>query len=601
MTRQSRPKPHSALRTLWEAAWPQALADWSPYVQLHEPTWCESERDETRERLTQSFAMIRLNDHAVVISLRQIKELGLQEFAPEILAHEIGHHVYCPSDLTDNARLIARVRRGLPSVEVYAPYVANLYADLLTNDRLQRSCGRRMAEIYQRLKPKEPTSSLWLLYMRMYELLWNLEPLTLTSEKPSPRVNQDAVLGAKLVRVYARDWLRGAGRFACLCLPYVIQESQSSLASPRFWCDAIQSGMHGTIDGLTELDDDELSGAIHPAEDPELTGLDPTDTSPSATGSGRVSSENSGQKTNKRFRDPFEYSEVLKASGVTLSDRDIAANYYRERAIPYLIPFPTRRSPRATEPLPEGTELWDGGDEIDRIDWIETIRTSPVVVPGVTTKQRQYGTMAGMEPEETPFDLYLGVDCSGSMPDPAVKLSYPILSGAIISLSALRAGASVKVVLSGEPGQTVSMDDFSRQPNIILKTMVNYLGTGYSFGIHRLAETFQEKTQRKKPVHILIVSDQDLFWMLEEKGSGRIGWEVAREALSVCGGGGTCVLQLPGYETGLYRDYIEKVARLRTEGWQVAIVNSLEDLVTFARQFSRMQYHQRWTTENATR
>lgn len=593
MTRQTRATPLKALREAWESAWPQALADWSPFIQLHTPTWCETEREETREKLTQSFAMIRLNDHSVIISLRQIQERGLADFAPEILAHEIGHHVFCPSDLTDNARLIARIRRGLPTVENHAPYIGNLYSDLLINDRLQRNCNRRIAEVYRRLQPTGPTSSLWLLYMRIYEVLWNLEPMTLASERVSPQVNQDAVLGARLVRVYSKDWLRGAGRFACLCLPYVIEQAQNNLSSPKFWCDAVQSGIHGTIDGLIELGDDEDLGPIHPAEDPELTGLDPTDLTSSATGSGRVSSEASGRKSTKGFRDPFEYAEILKASGVALNEREIAVQYYKERALPYLVPFPTRLAPRASEPLPEGVESWDGGDELDRIDWFESLRASPVVIPGVTTKQRQFGTMSGTESEQVPLDLYLGVDCSGSMRDPALNLSFPILAGAIISLSALRAGASVKVVLSGEPGQTVSMDDFSRDSKTALRTMVNYLGTGYCFGIHRLAETFHEQAQLKRPVHILIVSDQDFFWMLEEKGNDRLGWDVAKQALNLSGGGGTCVLQLPGYESNVYADHKTKVEQLRRDGWQVAIVNSHEDLVAFARQFSRSQYHQR--------
>src|SRR5688500_18554365 len=93
-----------SLREAWLAAWPAALAIWSRFVQLHEPLWCFDESAEQREQLTGSFAMIRLVDHSVVISLRQVREQGLDRFAAEILAHEIGHHVYCPADLTDHAR-----------------------------------------------------------------------------------------------------------------------------------------------------------------------------------------------------------------------------------------------------------------------------------------------------------------------------------------------------------------------------------------------------------------------------------------------------------------------------------------------------------------
>src|SRR5262245_36411866 len=101
----------------WAAQWPAALHLWSRFVQLHEPKWCFSEAEETAAQLSDSFAMIRLVDHSIVISIRQVIDKGLQDFAKEILAHEIGHHVYCPADLTDNARMLARVRIGLPTKE----------------------------------------------------------------------------------------------------------------------------------------------------------------------------------------------------------------------------------------------------------------------------------------------------------------------------------------------------------------------------------------------------------------------------------------------------------------------------------------------------
>ena len=86
----------------WRARWQEALAVWSRFTKLAEPRWCLNTADEKEEQLAGSFAMIRLKDHAVVISLRQVAELGLEEYAVEILAHEIGHHVYAPADLRDN-------------------------------------------------------------------------------------------------------------------------------------------------------------------------------------------------------------------------------------------------------------------------------------------------------------------------------------------------------------------------------------------------------------------------------------------------------------------------------------------------------------------
>ena len=601
-----------ALQQKWIEAWPRALADWSPFVQLRQPIWCLTRADERRESLTASFAMIRLVDHAVVISLRQVLEQGLGDFAVEILAHEIGHHVYCPADLTDNARMLARMRRGLPGCEAYAPMIANLYGDVLINDRLQRSCGRNMAGVYQALNKYAKNtlenslenasnngskSKLWSLYLRIYELLWSLSPKSLTQAVVDERTNQDALLGSRLVRSYAKDWLGGGGRFACLLLPYIAEEAEAARKAALVWCDALTAGAGGCPDGLVELEDDELSGVMHPAEDPELSGLDPLEAQDSnaAERLDKVPSALSGHKSIKSsHRDPFEYAEILRASGVTLSDREIAARYYRERAIPHLIPFPARCHPLASDPIPEGLDVWDPSSDIDQIDWIGSLTASPIVIPGVTTRERLTGSTPGSEPARVPLDLYLGVDCSGSMRDPARTLSYPVLAGTVMALSALRAGAQVKVVLSGEPGSSVCTNGFVRDQRQVLTTLLNYLGTGYAFGIHRLKETFHEKAALKRPVHILVISDYDMFQMLDESASDQLGWDVARQAVKHCGGGATYILQLPGYKLPNYKSHAQqfddKLARMRADGWGVHIVNSMEELLDFARQFTRQNY-----------
>lgn len=580
-----------AVRDAWLAVWPTSLELWSRFVQLHEPRWCFTAADEKREQLAGSFAMIRLVDHSIVISLRQVREAGLAGFAREVLAHEIGHHVYCPADLTDNARLLARIRRGLPTKEQLAPTVSNLYSDLLINDRLQRSAGLDIAGVYRQLGADGP-GRLWTLYMRIYEYLWKLPTGELAKGECDARLNLDAQLGARLVRSYAKDWLGGGGRFAALCLPYILEDDEQRLARLlALWSDTRCAGRGGFPDGLVELDDAEIDGAIHPSEDPELSGIDdmPAD---GAKVSGRTPGAFSGRKTAKNYRQPFEYAEVLKAAGVELDEREITARYYREMAVPHLVPFPTRHLPRASDPLPEGLEVWDVGSPLERIDWPGTLVNSPVVIPGVTTRERQFGDSPGTEPEVIPFDLYLGIDCSGSMGDPAHRLSYPVLAGAIVALSALRAGARVKVVLSGEPGSTISTAGFVRTQTEVLRTLVSYLGMGYSFGIHRLAETFTDEYSGRRPVHILIVSDNDMFSMLDEQGNGRAGWDVAREALARCGGGGTFVLQLPAavLSDAWGQPTKQFLARMRSDGWNVGLVDSMEQLVAFARQFSRQNF-----------
>jgi hypothetical protein len=580
----------------WAAQWPAALAIWSQFVRLHEPVWCFTEAEESAAQLTGSFAMIRLVDHSVVISLRQVAKQGLQKFAREILAHEIGHHVYSPADLTDNARMLARIRVGLPTKEHLAPFISNLYSDLLINDRLQRSSGLNVAGVYLQIG-SQCRDRLWTLYMRIYELLWKLERGQLAHGNLDDRLNLDAQLGARLIRSYSKEWLEGAGRFAALCLPYLLDDEAAALQQlMSIWSDTRGAGQGAIPDGLTEIDDDELTGAIHPADDPELSGVEASQEQ-SADSAAREEAQQTCIKTAKNYREPLAYAEVLKAAGVNIDPAEVTARYYRERAIPHLIPFPVRKLPQAIDPLPESLEVWDVAAPLEEIDWLGTLLHGPHIIPGITTRLRQFSASPGSDPETIPVDLYLGVDCSGSMPNPAQHLSYPVLAGAIIVLSALRAGSRVKVVLSGEPGKTIETNGFERDAATLLKTLTSHLGTGYSFGIHRLADTFESAARtsgrgKQAPAHILIVSDNDMFSMLDSESRGRRGWDVAARALEMAGGGGTFVLELPEHvrDSKWSQDTAGYLERIRALGWNVSIVSSMEELTMFAREFSRGRF-----------
>jgi hypothetical protein len=91
---------------LWKSHWQQAKLEWNPFLRLQEPIWCMSHQDAKKEGLTGSFAMIRLNDHRIVINLQEITERVITDYAIEVLAHEIGHHIFAPANLYDNAILL---------------------------------------------------------------------------------------------------------------------------------------------------------------------------------------------------------------------------------------------------------------------------------------------------------------------------------------------------------------------------------------------------------------------------------------------------------------------------------------------------------------
>lgn len=572
---------------LWRAAWPEALAAWSRFTRLRDPRLCETAVAAAQEGLSGAFAMIRLVDKSVVIDLEGIAALALDDHAVEILAHEIGHHVLAPATTTDSFRLIARLRRALPTLERHAPMVANLYTDLLINDRLQRQAGLDIAGVYCRMAGREGgvRSRLWTLYVGIYEQLWSLEKGSLGGPRGDAEMEADAWLGARLIRVYARDWMAAAGRFATLVLPYLAEDAEKDAALRRLH-DTRSAAEGAEPSGAQQVEADEADGIVHPSRDPAITGVAADADAPAAPPApADVARRGAGQT-----REPFDYGEILRAAGLTLTDEEIAVRYYRERALPMLVPFPVQPGITSDEPQLEGVEPWSIGDPLDEIDWLQTAGQSPFVVPGVTTVRRAYGREPGPPGKPEPIDLDLYVDSSGSMPDPRRTTSFLTLAGAVIALSALKAGSRVQATLWSGKQQWMGTEGFVRDETAILGILVGYYGGATAFPIHRLRDTFAGRRPTDRPVHVLMISDDGITTMFDQDERGTSGWEVAATALARGRAGGTMALNL---WSGMPPDHpvARDLARARDEqGWDIHAIAALEDLVAFARDFAARRY-----------
>ncbi len=628
----------------WAAAWPDALAAWSAYTRLKPPLLLDSSKAAAAQGLSGSFAMIRLVDQTVVIDLEGVRKLGIEDYAVEVLAHEIGHHVYAPASISEHTRSLARMFPALPSMTQHAPMIANLYTDLLINDRLTRSAGLRLPALMQavvRGSQQGKASKLWTLYLRIYELLWGMErgslcgrELVAPAAAPAPApaatkrtkakaaadpvplvddavimpaaykadtaitdeaIDLDARLAARLVRHHARHWLDGAGRFAVLLLPYLIEDAQAGERLQQLM-DTKDAGQGGQPEGLTGMDPEERGPIRHPALDDDL-GEAASDDENEGKQPAAAQPAN-GQGGQGQARDPYQYGELLRLAGLKLDRQQAAMRYYAERARPYLVPFPSLPASHSEDPLPEGLDPWEPGDPIERIDWRESLSLSPRPIPGMTTVQRRYGVQPGSEPHRRPLDLDLYVDSSGSMPNPTTQLSWPALAGAVICLSALRAGAAVQVTLWASRQQVMSTRGFVRSADDCLRILTGYYGGGTQFPLPTLRETHAARVKLRRPTHILVVSDDGASTMFDtpdEKGTP--GIEVCAKALAQAGGGGTLALNIPAswdrpkQPNSYYVNAYGWIARARKEqGWLVSAVANMPDLLAFAREFTRRYY-----------
>ncbi|HET9933819.1 MAG TPA: vWA domain-containing protein, partial [Polyangiaceae bacterium] len=537
---------HARLLAAWSAAWPRALEAWSAYTLLREPRFFESNEAAQSDGMAGEFAAIRLRDHSVMVNVAEVLKRGLEPHALPILAHEIGHHVYVPGNLTDNARMLAAIARmltGLPKGSVHL--VANLYGDLLINDRLHHRADIDVASVYVQLKQsagERAPNQVWSVYTRTYEHLWRLKAGTLAPERVGYEMDADAMLLARLVRSFAGDWLRGARRVATVLYRYLAQDELDN-AGKTF----VELGLHDTgragaaapgegeadaaPDGLAAVDaseigdDDEFEDEL---ADPLGKGRQSAVPEAPNTAPGKEGQGHSGTQ----YRTPFEYGELLRTLGLNLDAHEITTRYYRERALPHLIPFPVRRAPQATEPLAEGYEEWNPGEALEALDLFGSILRSPRVIPGVTTVQRTYADVPGNDPAKVPMDLDIYVDCSGSMPNPAFDVSYLSLCAAILALSALRAGARVQATLWSSAGTFETTGGFLRDERRVLGTVTGYVSGGTAFPLHLLRDTYQERKASEPPAHIVVISDDGCDTMLAKDEFGNDGASVAATALA---------------------------------------------------------------------
>ena len=279
---------------------------------------------------------------------------------------------------------------------------------------------------------------------------------------------------------------------------------------------------------------------------------------------------------------PGALHAVLQALGSTTTAEEVAIAWYREHAARNLVPFPTRPRPRPADELLAGLEPWEVGDDLSTVDWTGTMTASPVVVPGMTTVRRAYLDDPEEIVEARPVDLDLYLDSSGSMPDPRRTRAPIALAGAILALSALRAGARVQATTWSGPNEVAGTGGFTRDADEVLRAVVAYFGRGTAFPLDLLRRTHLGypaagiPPTRRGPTHIAVISDDGIETMFQQRrdvAGRRVG-----EALRAADGGGTLVLQVPPEWAARFKE--------RADGYAVHSVVTDDDLMTFVRRMA---------------
>ena len=601
---------HQPLLAMAETVWPRAQLVWSPITRLHRPTLLEKSSKD-------ALAWIDLRTMSVHVNLRRATPLmgttaarsaGPEELVLALLAHEVGHYVLAPGDMTTAARIHMRVRSGLIDCDEQVGMVANLWCDLLINDELQRHRGvsmislleavsecwdRQETESHGREIPDASGPQWWPTYLRCYEIAWELVPGTLHRQGVAGEA--EARLMARLARVYASAPVQGAAGFAALLRPMIMDEDLQQKRSQRLRMSGRgRSGRDcGGVTGAGELpgsvigDTDLRKPVIHPVQEPLVLGAGPS--APRAPEDSQNNNDGAAlQGAGSRSQDiqPADLSAVARSLGVDMPALEIASRYYQESAAPYLVRLPPVRRAGRDDPLMGNLETWETGEDLADIDWSATMAASPWVVPGVTTRRRHFERDPGEDQHMVPTNLDLYLDSSGSMPDPAVRLSPVALAGAILALSALRCGARVQATTRSGPDQIAGTDGFTQDAQEVLAAIVAHFGGSTSFPLGILSRTHlaaRADGAGRAPCHIAVVSDDGVVSMFADHRSDECADTsneegIAVRALTAAGGGGTLLLNTDP----------RRVKELRLPGgYAVHSVRNLDEVRRFSAALAR--------------
>ena len=150
----------------------------------------------------------------------------------------------------------------------------------------------------------------------------------------------------------------------------------------------------------------------------------------------------------------------------------------------------------------------------------------------------------------------------------------------------MRTGARVQATLWSGPGQFDKTPGFVSDERAVLRVLTGYLGGGTAFPNHILRNTYQERKESERPVHILVLSDDGIDTMRNKDEKGNDGLDIARMALEKARGGGTMVLNL--YSQNFFDGAFAK--SVIPMGWELYRVTDWSELTLFAREFARLKY-----------
>jgi len=417
-----------------------------------------------------------------------------------ISLHEVSHYQIIPYDGLINAKLL---RAAMIEVnQNFAPIIVNIFADLVIDTKLYQKFPQliiwELKITYDHIKNKETISDFTKFLFRTYEKMWNLDIL-----KDNSLQEMDP-LAERVTNIILKDFEDESTweKKVTLIAGYL-----KNLINHTF----ILIGTGGITDknkekrkspggAIVEVPKDVLEVMENPLENKNSDKL-------------KEDNEDELQQKAEEFAKDIPYSEFggpARQAGI-LIDGSPLATWYRGLAKNLIEIKIFEEKPGGI--LPIYPEVWRIGDRMEELDIVQTLLTSPVIIPNMTTRKWAFREGSGRLVEKKIPDLLIVLDSSGSMgwnyTSRTKRGKGPYHTALVAAFASLHYAAS--------KGAKFSIVNFSNRADICQwtsnyqkaeKTLLRYQGGGTVLPIKQIAQQC-EKADRN--VLVFIITDFGIY------------------------------------------------------------------------------------------
>jgi hypothetical protein len=436
-----------SLQGVAKQAWQQALIDFY-YPPLPEPIIEHKHDASSYFYINTDDWTVHLNTYGVPLHMDSNEA---EFYLRSTCHHEIQHYLVCPYDGVTNAMMFAAARRHVH--DGTSMFICNLFADFVVDSKLLKrfptlSYERINTSIHDSALRVSNHSKLWVLVISCYNAMWGfLIPSIVNVDSDTDEIAKQIVEISRKYLESETRWPKATEQIAKVLKDWIDEDEQELLAS-------------GLGFGSSESNDRSMGKKEDIPDD-----LDKIMGDPCEIRNGDRARRCLQQEDSSNLEEDMErIARELEQRGGTIEDlegayilagigdkrRQWIRFWYRAKA-KGLIRIEVRHR-RETGSTPLAPKVWRLGDPVEELDIVQSLQAFPVLVPNITTRQWSRISSLGPDSIETPPDLLIVLDSSGSMTWSMSKqrLSGPYHTALVSAYAALdyvlQKGAEVAII-----------------------------------------------------------------------------------------------------------------------------------------------------------